>query len=145
MSPLRTSPTRVVADAPRDSTLLHLTVQDGDPTRAAALANSLGDEMIANSSRLSGRAPEVQKFIDEDLAATQQQIQDTQAEIQRLTGIPSRSFADEQQLQQLQARIVALRQTYATLLGFSSDSGANRLTVVDPASHPCRRLHRGFS
>jgi non-specific protein-tyrosine kinase len=127
---------RIVADAPRDSTLLHLTVQDNDPLRAATLANSLADEMIAASPTLSGRAVKVQQFIDADLAATQTQIQDTQQEIQRLTKLPSPSFADEQQIQLLQARIVALRQTYATLLGYSSNSGANLLTVVDPASPP---------
>ncbi len=127
---------RIVADAPRDSTLVHLTVQDGDPARAAALANSLAAEMIAASPAIAGRDSQVQQFIDADLAALQAQIQDTQAEIQRLTSLPSRSAADEQQLQALQGRIVILRQTYATMLGFSSNSGANLLTVVDPASPP---------
>jgi polysaccharide biosynthesis transport protein len=127
---------RIVADAPRDSTLVHLTVQDGDAQRAATLANALAAEMIAASPALSGRAAQVQQFIDEDLAASQNQIKDTQTEIQRLSNLSSRSFADDQQLQALQGRIVALRQTYATLLGYSSNSGANLLTVVDPASPP---------
>jgi non-specific protein-tyrosine kinase len=127
---------RVVADAPRDSTLVHLTVQDGDPARAAALANSLAAEMIAASPAIAGRNSQVQQFIDADLAATQAQIEQTQAEIQRLTNLPSRSASDEQLLQALQGRIVTQRQTYATMLGFSSNSGANLLTVVDPASTP---------
>ena len=127
---------RIVADAPRDSTLVHLTVSDGDPVRAAALANSLAAEMIAASPAIAGRNTDVQQFIDEDLAATQTQIKDTQTEIQRLTNLPSRTSSDEQQMQALQGRIVTLRQTYATMLGFSSNSGANLLTVVDPASPP---------
>jgi non-specific protein-tyrosine kinase len=127
---------RIVADAPRDSTLVNLTVQDGDPARAAALANSLAAEMIAASPAIAGRNSQVQQFIDADLAANQAQIQETQAEIQRLTNLPFRSVSDEQQLQALQGRIVTLRQTYATMLGFSSNSGANLLTVVDPASPP---------
>ncbi len=49
---------------------------------------------------------------------------------------PSDRTSDEQQLQALQGRIVTLRQTYATMLAFSSNSGANLLTVVDPASPP---------
>ena len=92
--------------------------------------------MIAASPAIAGRDSQVQKFIDADLAATQTQIEETQADIQRLIGLSSRSANDEQRLQALQGRIVILRQTYATLLGFSSNSGANLLTVVDPASPP---------
>ena len=66
----------------------------------------------------------------------QAQIEDTQAEIVRLTNLPSRTPSQELELQALQGRIVTLRQTYATMLGFSSNSGANLLTVVDPASPP---------
>ena len=126
----------IVANAPQNSTLVTLTVSDGDPVRAAALANSLAAEMIAASPAIAGRNTDVQQFIDADLAATQTQIKDTQAEIQRLTNLPSRTPSDEQQLQALQGRIVTLRQTYATMLGFSTNSGANLLTVVDPASPP---------
>ena len=126
----------IVANAPRDSTLVNLTVKDGDPVQAAALANSLAEEMIAASPAIAGRDTAVQKFIDSDLAAMQAQIEGTQAEILRLTNLPSRTASDELQLQALQGRIVTLRQTYATMLGFSSNSGANLLTVVDPASPP---------
>ena len=129
---------RVVADAPRDSTLVHLTVQDTDPARAAVLGDALAAEMIAASPALAGRAAEVQQSIDDDLKATQVQIKDAQAEIGRLSALQSRSVADDQQLQALQGRIIALRQTYATLLGYSSNSGANLLTVVDPASPPAQ-------
>lgn len=127
---------RVTAVAPRDSILVHLTVEDGNPERAATLANSLAAEMIAASPAIAGRDSQVQQFIDADLAAIQTQIETTQAEIQVLTGVASRSSAQEQRLQALQGRIVVLRQTYATMLGFSSNNGANLLTVVDPASPP---------
>ena len=127
---------RISADAPRDSILIHLTVEDGDPARAAALANSLAAEMIAASPAIAGRDSEVQKFIDEDLASIQVQIEDTQNEIQPLTALSSRSATEEQRLQALQGRLVTLRQTYATMLTFSTNGGANLLTVVDPASPP---------
>jgi non-specific protein-tyrosine kinase len=127
---------RIAADAPRDSILVHLTVEDGDPTRAADLANALAAEMIAASPAIAGRDSEFQRFIDADLAAIQTQIAETQSEIQRLSGLTARSSSQEQQLQALQGRIVTLRQTFATMLGFSSNSGANLLTVVDPAAPP---------
>lgn len=127
---------QVSADAPLDSTLVHITIRDSDPQHAADLANSLAAEMISASSAITGRDSQIQQFIDQDLTATQTQIKDTEDEIQRLTNLPSRSSADELQLQALQGRLVTLRQSYATLLGFSSSSGANLLTVVDPASPP---------
>ncbi len=70
------------------------------------------------------------------LESIQTQIRDTQDEIQRLTNVSSRSTAEDQRLEVLQARVVTLEQTYATILDFSSTSGANLLTVVDPATPP---------
>ncbi len=53
---------RIVAQAPTDLNLLYLTVQDGDPTRAATLANSLANEMVADSPALAGAAlPDVRR------------------------------------------------------------------------------------
>ena len=66
----------------------------------------------------------------------QAQIEETQAEIVRLTSLPSRTASEALELKALQGEIVIQRQTYATMLGFSSSSGANLLTVVDPASAP---------
>ena len=127
---------RVTAVAPRDSILVHLTVQDSEPSRAAALANALAAEMIAASPAITGVNGDVQQFIDGDLIAIQSQIRDTQDEIQRLTNLPSRSAAEEQRLETLQSRIVSLRETYATIIGSSSSGGANLLTIVDPAAPP---------
>ena len=45
----------IVADAPRDSTLVNITVKDGDAEQAAVLANSLAQEMIAASPAIAGR------------------------------------------------------------------------------------------
>jgi uncharacterized protein involved in exopolysaccharide biosynthesis len=36
----------------------------------------------------------------------------------------------------IQSRLTTLRQTYAQLLAFAPGSGANLLTVVDPATPP---------
>ena len=141
----------ISADAPRDSILVNLAVEDGDPARAATLANSLADAMIAASPAIAGRDSQVQQFIDADLAAMQAQIEETQAEIQRLTERSTRSSHDEQRLQALQGRIVTLRQTYATMLGVlleqrrepahggGSGVAAGRAGIAAcPAQHPPR-------
>jgi capsular exopolysaccharide synthesis family protein len=126
----------VRADAPRESTLITITVTDPDPVRVASIANTIANELIAASPAISGRDSEVQQFVDRDLEAAQRQIQDTQAEVERLIGLSERTPEQEDRLEALQGRLVGLRQTYATLLGFSSTSGTNLLTVVDPASPP---------
>ena len=126
----------VTADAPRDSTLITITVTDPDPVRVASIANTIANELIAASPAISGRDSEVQQFVDRDLDAAQRQILDTQAEVERLIGLSERTPEQESRLEALQGRLVSLRQTYATLLGFSSTSGTNLLTIVDPAAPP---------
>jgi non-specific protein-tyrosine kinase len=123
----------VVVTAATDSTLITITATDGDPQRAATIANALASDLIAASPAISGRDASVQSFIDSDLKATQQQITDTQTELQRLLSLPSPSPDEQNQIQTLQGRLVSLRQTYTSLLASSSNSGANLLTVVDPA------------
>jgi len=123
----------VSVTAALDSTLITITVTDGDPQRAATIANTLAGELIAASPAIAGRDASVQSFIDADLTATAQQITDTQTTLQRLLALPNPTADEQNQIQTLQGRLVSLRQTYATLLGSSSNSGANLLTVVDPA------------
>jgi non-specific protein-tyrosine kinase len=126
---------RVKADAPTNSTLVTVSVQDGDPQRAANLANAIGNQLIAASDSVYGKNSQVQDFIAGQISATQVQIQDTQTEIDSLAGLKSRTDAEALQLQALRDRITSLRASYAALLGLPG-SGANAVTVVDPATPP---------
>ena len=128
---------RVVATASRDSTLLTVTTQDGEPGRAAVLANAIATELGAASDAVTGQGGQAQAFVREQISAAQVQITDTQTEIDRLSGLPTRTSTQEQQLQALQGRITSLRQSYASLLGLSGSS-ANLLTVVEPATPPAQ-------
>jgi len=127
---------RVRADAPLDSTLLTITAQDADPSRAAAIANALAEQLIAASPAIQGRQAEFQASIDADLKATQGQIYAIQAQVETLSGLPERTAKQEADLATLEGRLVSLRATYATLLSFSSSNASNLLTVVEPAVAP---------
>lgn len=127
---------QVKANAPRDSTLVDITVTNPDPARVAAIANTFAAQLIAASPAVAGRNSAVQQFVDRDLGSVQTQIEATQTEVERLVGLQVRTQAEEDQLQSLQGRLVTLRSTYATLLQYSSTSGSNLLTVVDPATAP---------
>jgi non-specific protein-tyrosine kinase len=127
---------RVRADAPPDSTLLTITAQDQDPDRAAAIANALAAQLVAASPAIQGRQADVQKSIDADLQATQEQIRTTQARVTALAELAARTPAEDEELQTLEGRLVTLRQTFATLLGFSSGNASSLLSVIEPAVTP---------
>lgn len=123
----------VVAEAPIDSTLVTITAQAGDPEVAADIANALAKELIAASPAIQGRQAELQASIDADLEATQGQIKATQTRIDDLTALDQRTPAQDTELATLEGRLVTLRQTYATLLGYASGNATNLITVVEPA------------
>ena len=127
---------RVQVDAPRDTALLTIAAQDAVPARAAAIANALAEQLIAVSPTIQGRAVAFQKSIDQDLAATQDLIQATQARADALIAVEDRTADQEAELQALEGRLASLRSTYATLLSFSSGGATNLLTVVEPADTP---------
>jgi succinoglycan biosynthesis transport protein ExoP len=127
---------RVRAEAPLDSTLLTITAEDTDPVRAAAIANALAAELIAESPAIQGQNADFQASIDADLKATQAQIDSTQARVEALTSLPARTAAQDSELATLEVRQASLRSTYATLLTFSSRNASNLLSVVEPAAPP---------
>ena len=126
----------VSADAPLASTLLTITAQDAVPARAAAIANAIATQLIADSPAIQGRQAAFQASIDADLQATQNQIQTTQAQADTLSGLTTRTSAQDADLATLESRLVTLRSTYATLLTFSSSNVSNLLSVVEPAVAP---------
>lgn len=125
----------VTAEAARDSTLVTVTVQDGDPQRAADLPNAIAAQMIAASDSVYGKNSQVEAFISGQIQETQLQIEETQAAIDRLTALPLRTAAQEQELAALKVQAANLRQSYAGLVQLSGSS-ANALTVFDPATPP---------
>jgi non-specific protein-tyrosine kinase len=127
---------RVRADAPPDSTLLTIMAQDRDPDRAAAIANALAGQLMAASPAIQGRQVDVQQSIDADLQATRDQIQATQAQVAALVELTPRTAEQDAELQTLEGRLVTLRQTFATLLGFSSGNASSLLSVIEPAVAP---------
>ncbi|MGD0862578.1 MAG: polysaccharide biosynthesis tyrosine autokinase [Candidatus Limnocylindrales bacterium] len=127
---------RVQAEAQTDSTLLTITVQDADPSRAAAIANALADQLIAASPAIQGRQTDLQKSIDADLQATQDQITADQAQVETLTALPNRTAQQDVDLQTLESQLITLQSTYATLLSFSSGNASNVLSVIEPAVPP---------
>lgn len=127
---------RVGAFADGDGAVLTIVARDGNPSRAADLANALAEELIAASPAVQGQQTAALESVDEDLAAIREDIAAAQQEIEDLTAIPSRTAAQEDRLDTLRGRVVSLRQTYATLLQFSPTSASNLMTIIQPAVPP---------
>jgi non-specific protein-tyrosine kinase len=127
---------RVSATSATDGALLTVSARDVDPDRAADLANALAEELIAASPGVQGQHSDLLDSVDEDLRAIQEDIRVTQVEIQELSELASRTPAQDSRLDTLRGRVISLRESYTTLLQFSSDSAANLITIMEPAIAP---------
>jgi tyrosine-protein kinase len=116
--------------------VLTIYAQDGDPARAAAIANAIAGQLVSTSSLLQGRQTSLQESIDAELKATQDEINTTEADVQRLVNLHSPGTADAATLLDLQDRLATLRSTYAALLSSSTADVPNLLSVVEPAAAP---------
>jgi non-specific protein-tyrosine kinase len=126
----------VHADAALDSTLLTVTAEAGSADEAAKIANAFVAELLASPFAEQGTPTEIETLVQEDLLAVRAQTQQVQDQIDALVAKTDRTDAEEQRLANLQAQMVGLRSTLATLLSLSTGSNANLLTVVDPAIPP---------
>jgi non-specific protein-tyrosine kinase len=128
---------RIQVDAPRETSFLIISARDANPARAAAIANELGNQLIAASPAIQGvEESEIQASIEKDLVAMRSLIDRTQARYLALVDLETRTGDQEAELGTLEARLISLRSTYATLLGYTSGGASNILTVVEPASAP---------
>jgi capsular exopolysaccharide synthesis family protein len=126
---------RVDVSARPDTSFLIIRARDSDPELAAAIANQVGAQLIAASPAIQGlEQSDLEASIEEDLAAIRSLLETAQAEFQDLVALEDRTPAQETQLQALEERLVSLRATYASLLGYTSGGASNILAVVEPAA-----------
>jgi succinoglycan biosynthesis transport protein ExoP len=128
--------TEVKADAPANSALIYINVSDIDPAKAAEIANSFADELIAESPAIQGKQADLQKAIQANIDSTQSDITQTQSQIDQLTANSYRTAVQDQDLQNLETRLVSLRATYAALLPNLDANSSNLVTIVEPAIAP---------
>ncbi len=128
----------VRAEAPLDSTLLTITVDDGSAEQAAAIANAFAERMVdLDPTPADDRLAELEAFIDDELQAVRGQIPAVQARIDELAAVETPTAAQTAQLASLESQLASLRSTFANLVQLSTTGQtANQLSVADPATVP---------
>lgn len=126
----------VSVSASREVPFLRVTAQDGDPERAAAIANAMAEALVAVASTIGGPDSESARFVEEALRTTQARIESIQDEIGELVAQANLTPAEQQQLDTLETRLASLQTAYAGLLQFSQNTSVNQLTVTSSAVPP---------
>ncbi len=119
-----------------DGTLVDITVQSDSPADAAAIANSIADEIVRISPTLRGENADIVRFVQQALADTQGQLESAQAELTELSATPELTAAQVRRVDVLEDRITSLRSSYAAMLAYSTSATANLVTVFDRATVP---------
>jgi capsular exopolysaccharide synthesis family protein len=130
--------TNVSAEALRNTQLMRVTVEDNDPLRAAALANAVGRVFAAQAAETErGRFADARTNLAAELAVVQQQIADTQLQLQRTPALLNPAATVQQQ-----ELLNSYRATYAALLQSNEEirlaelQDATTIHVVDAALPP---------
>lgn len=116
-----------------DSAKILITAQDGEPTRAAQIANAVAKALVAVAP--PDTKTEVDVLVEEQIAAINDQIAKAQAELQRLEAVPSPKPQQRTRIDTLTQQLNALRSNLTTLLGLSKPP-TNSLKFALPAEVP---------
>ena len=132
-----------LARALPNTQLIEITVKDIDPARAQAVANELAAQLILLNP-LSAQSEERgrQEFIHERLNNLETQIQETEAEIEKLQEELASTFSAQEiedrqnQISSLEAKLSTMENNYGLLLSNTQQGAVNTLTIIESAQLP---------
>ena len=132
-----------LARALPNTQLIEITVKDIDPARAQAVANELAAQLILLNP-LSAQSEERgrQEFIHERLNNLEAQIQETEAEIEKLQEELASTFSAQEiedrqnQISSLEAKLSTMENNYGLLLSNTQQGAVNTLTIIESAQLP---------
>jgi polysaccharide biosynthesis transport protein len=125
------------------SPFIEIAVTDTDPERAMVVANELVHQLIQQSPTSSGQmSTERLSFLEQQLDELQQDIVDTQAEIEKkqedLLGLTSAVQISDTQadIAALESKLGVLQANYSALLDNTQSGAVNTLNIVESAELP---------
>jgi succinoglycan biosynthesis transport protein ExoP len=120
----------VSTEVPLEGTLLEIAVRDGDPDRAAAIANAIAEQLIEQAPTEDPTAiADLQTRLD-NLDATTDRLE---AEHSGLLALQTRTGAQDERLSVIEERLVGFNEARAALLEEMRQGSPNALTVVEAA------------
>lgn len=136
-----------IASALPNTQLIEIVVNDSDPQRAQTVANELAAQLMLLSP-MSAQSEERnrQEFVHERLNSLEEQIRETEAEIEKLQGDLVDAFSAQQisdiqaQINSLQSKLGAMENNYGLLLSNSQQGAINTLKIIAPAELPARPI-----
>ena len=125
--------------------VVQISVTDTNPQRAQIIANEIANQLILQSPTIGGtETGEQQDFIKEQLANLQDQIRETETNVEELqkskVGLTSANqIANiENEINAQSTKLQNLRSNYADFLANSQEGAVNKLSVLEPANLPIR-------
>jgi polysaccharide biosynthesis transport protein len=132
-----------IASALPNTQLIEIVVNDSDPQRAQTVANELAAQlMLLSPMSAQSEERDRQEFVHERLNSLEEQIRETEAEIEKLQGDLVDAFSAQQisdlqaQINSLQSKLGAMENNYGLLLSNSQQGAINTLTVIAAADLP---------
>ena len=132
-----------IAQALPNTQLIQITVNDTVPERAQAVANELAIQLTLLSP-VSGQSEERgrQEFVHQRLNNLETQIQETEAEIEKLQEELANTFSAQEinnkqdQISSLQSKLSTMENNYGLLLSNTQQGAINTLTIIASAELP---------
>jgi capsular polysaccharide biosynthesis protein/Mrp family chromosome partitioning ATPase len=126
--------------------LLEIYVTDSNPQRAAAIANTISEQLISYSPTSPDKIAAEQQAVDQQLKDSQKRLDDIKAKIEELT-TRQKAATSASDLAEINETMVELNSslereqgTYSGLLGYKNSSVVNSLNVFEPAVPPTEPL-----
>jgi uncharacterized protein involved in exopolysaccharide biosynthesis len=122
----------LAANAP----VLTINASAGSAKEAADIAGALATQLTSMTAQAAATDASLGATLLAQIDAVQGLIAATKARVEQLTAIPSRTTAEQTELDQQVQQQVQLQTTMAQLLTTASGSSFNIATVIDPAMPP---------
>ena len=134
--PFDTFKDRITISTSAQQPFVDIAARGDTEAQAQAIAGSVARQLLAIAATVGTEDDAVSTFVQQDVDAIQTQITELRSEIDTLSGLATRTVAQQARLDLLEARLVAVRGTYAALLQTELRGQSNRLTVIDTANLP---------
>lgn len=127
--------TTVAVETSRDTPIVTIRVEAGDPALAARAANEVATRLVAKAGDIEGRDEEVVRIVRAQIDELQEMISETRDRIASLQAIEP-TTSQLALLANTRDQLVSLQTSLAAILSSAAVGNAGSVAVLDPATTP---------